>query len=137
MTMPGIPEGEQVPKFNCVRDESREINRIENPVPMAGVLHQGIEACWEQFLLITKSKSWIHSHRIFTQSLFESRIFLSPFPLLYRVYHRENLSESTSQCQMIHEVIGPGVIHPSYAYDIKTFAQTLSYILLLTLRILA
>jgi hypothetical protein len=72
----------------------------------------------------------------FMNSLFETRILLSPFLVIYRVYRQCRIPRS-SQSQMIDEVIGPNLINPRNTRNFNAFVQLLFHILPFRLMIIA
>jgi hypothetical protein len=73
-------------------------------------------------------------------SLLESHILLARFLNLYRVYWHIQIPQSIAQFmlsdQLIQEVIGPGLINPSYTHYINALVQLIFHILPLRLLIL-
>jgi hypothetical protein len=69
-------------------------------------------------------------------SLFETRILLSRFLLIYRVYRQYRIPRSLHS-QMIDEVIGSGLINPRNTRYVNAFVQLLFHILPLRLMIIA
>jgi hypothetical protein len=88
-----------------------------------------LETSCAKFVLITKSKSWIRSKRIFIRSLFKTPILLSRFLVLYPVYRQISLLKSISPSRIIEWVIRRGLINPSYTCHIAVFVQTPFHIL--------
>jgi hypothetical protein len=69
-------------------------------------------------------------------SFFETRILLSRFLVIYRVYRHYRILRPL-QSQMIDEVIGPGLINPRNTSYVNAFVQLFFHILPLRLMIVA
>jgi hypothetical protein len=93
----GILQDPQVLRLNCLGDALFNIIPSTDPVPMATVLHRALETCYEKFFLTSGLKSPFCSKRIFMHSLFESRILLARFLVLYRAYRQITIPQSIPQ----------------------------------------
>jgi hypothetical protein len=69
-------------------------------------------------------------------SLFETRISLSQFLVIYRLYHQCRIPRSL-QSRMINELIGPNLINPGNTCYVNAFVQLDIHILPLRLMIVA
>jgi hypothetical protein len=119
--------------LNCLGDALLGIIPFTDPVPMATVLHRALETRCENFFLTSRLKSPFRSKRIFMRSLFENRILLAQFLVLYRAYRQITIPQD----QMIREVIAYDLFNSSHTCCISAFVQVLFHMIPLKLMILA
>jgi hypothetical protein len=131
-----ILQDPQVLIFNCLGGDSLPINTIGAPVSLATILHRSVANSVMKLSMAMKSTA-IHPARIFVHLLFETRVRLSRFLVLYRFHRTFQAPEAAFENQIMRDLIGPGLLNGSYRCYINAFVQKLFHILPLRLLILA
>jgi hypothetical protein len=109
--MSRIFEDQHVLRFNCLGDIVPQIHISRSPMPAATLLHRRLQTCCAEFVSVINEQLPLRLKGQFMNSLFEVRILLSRFLVIYRVYRQCRFPRS-SQSQTIDDVIGPGLIDP-------------------------
>jgi hypothetical protein len=118
--MSQVLEDQQVLRFNCFGDIVPQSYISGLSVPVATFLRRVLQTRCAKFVSVTDERLPFRGKQQFMNSLFEIRILLSPFLVIYRVYHQCRVPRS-SQFQTIDEVIGPGPINPRNTCHVDAF----------------
>jgi hypothetical protein len=127
---------QQVLRFNCLGDVVPQSYMSRPFVSVATLLRRVLQTYRAKFVSVTDERLPFRMKQQFVNPLFETRILLSRFLVIYRVYHQGRIPKSL-QSQMIDEVIGPGLINPRNTCCVNAFVQLLFHILHLRLMIVA
>jgi hypothetical protein len=134
--MSRVLEDQRVLRFNCLGDIVPQ-NYISGPsMPVAALLRRVLRTCCAKFVSVTDERLPFRMKQQFMNSLFETRILLSRFLVIYRFYRQCRIPQSL-QSQMTDEVMRPGLVNSRNTCYVHAFVQFLFHILDLRLMIVA
>jgi hypothetical protein len=134
--MSRVLEDQQVLRFNCLGDIILQSYISRPSVLIATLLRRVLQTCYTKFVSVTDEQLPFGMKQQFMNSLCETRILLSRFLVIYRVYRQCRIPRSL-QSRMIDEVIGPAFINPRNTCYVHAFLQLLFYIPSLRLLVIA
>jgi hypothetical protein len=132
--MSRVLEDQQVLRLNCLGDSVPQNYMSGHSVPIATLLRRVLQTCCAKCVSVTDERLPFRMKQQFMNSLFETRILLSRFLAIYRVYRQYRIPRSL-QSQIIDEVIVPGLINSRNTCYVNVFGQLFIHILPLRLMI--